>query len=256
MTTPGGVQRLAGQRLRALVKILKMKNAISLLSLPLIAAGLLYSQALKPVNTSPGLIQGQVIGPNGKGLAGLPIHLIRQFSPSAQFSPSIVITKTNADGFFGFNLLAAGRYIICARPQSDYIDHCNWQPQPPFDLAKGQSLTLPNLQLQSGYWLQVQIKDPGGLLEKNERTTANANLTVGVTTQSGVFVPSRSHLAANGQKTMEMFVPNSASFITRVHSTFYKLTDDNGTEVDKDHGSLVPSISNVKLLTYHVTGLH
>lgn len=236
---------------------MRKRHLVTTLLVPIFTAGgVLFSQPLKPADLSPATVLGQVVDPNNKGLPGMTVHLIRQYSPTAGFSPEVLATKTNSDGHFGFTLVPAGRYAVCARPQSNYVDHCHWQPQPPLDLAKGQSLTLPNLQLQSGYWLQVQIKDPGGLLEKNEGTTANANLTVGVTTQFGVFIQSRSHPAANGQKNLEIFVPTSASFITRVHSTFYKLTDDDGTEVDKDHGSSVPSSSNAKLLTYHVTGLH
>ena len=198
----------------------------------LVVAPLLLGQAPTPGAASPGDIHGRVVDENGSGISGAVVNLAGQTVPSSSskaYTPFMLKTRAASDGSFQFSFLAAGRYVVCVEPIGNLVDHCMWTPQPPVDLARGQSMALAPLRVEKGHWLQIRLVDPNGYLEQNENKTANANLLVGVSTPNGVFLTSRSKLATGGGKDLEVLVPFSTPFQVRIQSTFYKLSGANGT---------------------------
>ena len=197
-------------------------------------------QAPRIGDSSPAAVQGQVLAPGNASIGGLTVQLTRVYAPSGGFQPFSLNATTGSDGQYRFGLLPPGRYTVCVRPKTTYVEHCNWHEPKPLDLAAGQTASVPPIQLEAGYQVQVQIIDTAGLIEKNEGKSAISNLTVGVTTPNQVFLPAHGYPLLNAQKNFEIMVPNSTSFVARVHSSFFKLTDENGAPVDKDRGASVP----------------
>ena len=58
--------------------------------------------ALRPASGTggpfPASVQGVVADQANKGIANLPVHVIRQHSTPAGLSPALFVTKTNSDG--------------------------------------------------------------------------------------------------------------------------------------------------------------
>ncbi len=150
-----------------------IKRSLVALSI-LLPTSAIFAQRLPP--EKPGaLISGKVLTPSGKPVALARVRAVRT-SPTRWTSPA---TRSKSDGTFQISGLDVGDYSVCAEAPERFslVDPCIWLGEPGqkfTTLIAKQQVTGIVVSLLDGRLVQVEVKDPQGLLsEKQVKTLPN-----------------------------------------------------------------------------------
>ncbi len=204
-----------------------------------------------------GQITGSVVDPSGKPLASANVLVLVR--PPASASEAFVsfnaAATTGTDGTFSVTGVPAGRFAVCASVSNQpLLPSCGWQSEQIVAVATGQSLNLQPIQLKAGVDLYVRVNDPNGTRLSTEGKVAGASmlLLAGLST-GGVPIPIPMTDFNNKGYDYHLTVPPSTALNLTVFSSFYSLTDANGTAIDPQKGLVQPITIAASAGQYQVT---
>lgn len=134
----------------------------------------------------------------GQALAGATVTVYARERPPVMNGNWETVTQvtTGKDGSYRVSDLPQRDYILCAKAEgADLLSGCQWGRDPRRVFVRpGAALTGEDLAIERGRVLEVDVKDPGEALDKNELKGRGVHLLVGVWGPDGQFHERHQHL--------------------------------------------------------------
>jgi hypothetical protein len=172
---------------------------------------------------SAATLNGRVLGEDGKPVVGAVVAAMRSGAlgqpPKAQ---------VNGRGEFSFTGLEPGGYRFCIDVAgSRFVDPCLWAPPIAlFNLKSASDVLVVNLTAEAGSELQVRLTDTQGQLERALPNKRLPQVTVGVLTPMGLFIPAAVAGKGTNYRDYKITIPFEVPARVSVNSLQLQLRDE------------------------------
>ena len=207
------------------------RSSWTALALFWIAATIGSTSGAAQVQQALGSIGGRVVlEESGSPLPGATVlALLIDRSPQSRGMKPMGRAYADRQGAYTIGNLRAGEYVLCARAYgSDLLASCEWDTTPEvIRLTAGQAVTTADRAIARGKRVEVEVKDPGGVLDGNEVKGRGVHLMV------GVWANKRFHRAqvvakTRQQRTYAVVIPFGRPVGLEVRGAKLDLADDKG----------------------------
>jgi hypothetical protein len=228
-----------------------------LLTLPLLLAA--APLAAQPAPSFPGVITGQVFGPDTKPLPSAQVTavVVSNVPPrkDSTVTPTVLFARSVRDGTFSISGVPVGDYRICAEIEGKGLLHtCRWGNGPLVSIRSGSpTQSAPAIRFTAGTPLHIRLSDDARVLPapgvKGEVPWFGIAKTDGI-----AALPLVSSDA--GGRDYEMLVPFGTSLSVSVMNKSYTLTSPGANLAAAD--ATIPALFATGItpaqIVVHVTG--
>ena len=188
--------------------------------------------------SAPGAISGRIVfEDNGSPLPGATMTAYWIDERFGGREPRVLAQAyADASGAYTLTGLRAGEYLLCPDAiGSDLINPCSWaMPTETVRVAAGQTVTGVDRAIARGRLIEVEVDDPGELLDQNEVAGRGVHLLAGVWGPDKRFHTARITKSDKKSRTYAVAVPFDTPVSLDVRGRKLDLEDDKGRAKKED----------------------
>lgn len=186
-------------------------------------------------------IQGEVVDPSGKAIAGAAISAHSSSVDGVVKNLEQAGAVSDKAGRFTITGLKGGPYVLCASvPRSAYLDPCYWSEPPLVRVAAGQASESVKVQLVPGVRLKLRLEDPGMKLAPFKRGTGPSMMPY-VELKNGRSFPLGLVSSDIDAHDYELAVPAETDLYVSFAGSDLKVADEKGAAIEQSKPVAVKS---------------